>query len=330
MRRVLRFLTTLAAAVCIAGMVSPASAQDASQDARGLQTVRQCIRLLDPIADIGYERVIARCPDLPAALDSASWSALLPPNWRERSGALSRDGLAALVALVTERETVRPMRPPPNPQKVAQTLAEVGAVVDDRSSRWERLKRWLRNVFKRAEDSDDEGFLRRMFGPLDVGDTVARVLTYLGYAVLIGFAVFVVIQELRAAGLIGGRGRPRRSAAPDALVRERPLSVADIARAPLADRPGLYLRWLAELWRSERTTVPTPAMTASELRAYLAAAAPATDGAMARLTQTADEIRYGERGVSDAELQLTTQAANEVLMAVTKRARGAPSAQGAA
>jgi hypothetical protein len=298
-----------------------AVAQQAAADTRGLDALRRCSAALDPIGDIGFERVVARCPDLPAALDAASWSALLPPNWRERSGALSRDGLLALIALVAERDTVRPMRAPPDPQQVAQTLADVGAVVDDKSSRWERLKRWLRGVFKRADENERDGLLRRMFGPLDVGDAVARVLTYVGYAVLIGFALFVVLQELRASGIVGGRSRTRRRSLVDALAHERRLSMSDITRAPLADRPGLYLRWLSEAWRAARTDVPAPAMTATELRNSVAALAPSLEPAMTRLAQTADAIRYGERVVSDADLELTTQAASEALAALARDAQ---------
>jgi hypothetical protein len=292
------------------------SAAERDADAAGLAGLQRCVAVLDPITDIGYERVVARCPDLPRALDAASWSALLPPNWRTRSAALSRDGLVALAALVTERESVQPERAMPDPKQVRQTLADVGAIVDDQSSRWQRLKRWLRSVFTRSQGNERDGVLRRMFGPIDVSDAISRMLAYAGYGLLIGFAGFVVFQELRTTGLLGGHQRARRvRGIVDAHANER-IVLADVAAAPLSARPGLYLRLLAEVWQSKMGSQPTPAMTATEFGRLIRPAMSSNSDDIAALTSAADAVRYGARIVPNSDLEAAEHSGRTLLEAL--------------
>jgi hypothetical protein len=294
----------------------PAVAAKTAADAAGLAAIERCVARLDPIADIGFERVAARCPELPAALDAASWSALLPPNWRTRGAALSRDGLIALAALVTERESARPERVMPDPQKIQQTLADVGAIVDDRSSLWERVKRWLRDVFARSQEGEREGMLRRMFGPIDVSEAISRALAYAGYALLVAFACFVVLQELRAAGLLDHRRRRQRTEVRQKIGAVARLELTDVMAAPLAERPGLLLRMLAEVWRTKLRPDPTSAMTATEFSELVRAAVPSAAAEVAALARTADAVRYGGRSVPDSDLSDATRGASALLEAL--------------
>ena len=74
---------------------------------------------------------------------------------------------------------------------------------------------------------------------------IAQAVTYAGYAMVGALVLFVIWSELRAAGLLGGTRRARGAPNPAAQWRRR-LMLADVAAAPLADRPGMLLRLLGE------------------------------------------------------------------------------------
>jgi hypothetical protein len=315
-------------AASVLALLAPAMAQQASSaaDTRALTEITRCAAQLDPIVDIGFERVSARCPQLPPALDAASWRELLPPNWRERGDSLSRDGLLALANLVAERDSAKPARAAPNPQMVADTLAEIGAITDDGASRWQRFKRWLRAVFKRAEDGERRGILRRLFGPVEVSEAVSRTLTYLGYALLIGFAFWVVGNELRLSGVLSMRRRRAAHATGTADSLGTGPTLGDIDAAPLAARPGLLVGLLAARLRRAAGSPPTTAMASPELNTLWRKVVPDSAAAFARLTHAADRVRFAPAPVSPTELEAAEATGRGLLAELTRgvQLRGSP------
>ena len=127
-----------------------------------------------------------------------------------------------------------------------------------------------------------------------------------------GQTVFVIVSELRAAGLMGGTRRASRRANPAAEWRRR-LVLADVAKAPLAERPGMLLRLLGEaLTRSQRLPA-ADALTATAI-AQRARLDSADDREELRLVAaTAEVVRYGDTPPPDEAIEGTVATARSLL-----------------
>ena len=71
-----------------------------------LAEIDSCVAKLDAGLDVGYQRIVERCPALPAALKDSRFSAWLPHDWDRPGNQLSGRGLAVLEGLLA-RETHR-------------------------------------------------------------------------------------------------------------------------------------------------------------------------------------------------------------------------------
>src|SRR6187549_1412012 len=121
---------------------------------------------------------------------------------------------------------------------------------------------------------------------------VAEFITYTGYAMVGVLVAFVIWSELRAAGLFGGVRRAGSRANPAAEWRRR-LLLADVARAPLAERPGMLLRLLGEALTRAQRLPAAEGLTAGAIvrRASLDSEQERVE--LARVATTADNVRYG-------------------------------------
>ena len=137
--------------------------------------------------------------------------------------------------------------------RLAPVLAELGDKGQQGATRWERFKRWLKDKLEnRKEDDDDEAGSRRSRRQFETSEGVAQFITYTGYGLVGVLVCFVIWTEVRAAGLFGGVQRAAARRNPAAEWRRR-LLLADVAQAPLAERPGMLLRLLGEaLTRAQR------------------------------------------------------------------------------
>ena len=195
------------------------------------------------------ERIQKRCPDLLPALASAPWSDLLPQSLRERREEISAGSLRELEELMRNADARRAARGA-GPRKLAPVLAELGEKGQQGATRWERFKRWLKEKLETRKDEDDEEPCWRngAGSSRPARDGAGHHLHRICDGRLL--VLFVIWSELRAAGLARWHARAR-AASPAAEWRRR-LMLADVAAAPLADRPGMLLRLLGEA-----LTVPT-------------------------------------------------------------------------
>ena len=133
--------------------------------------------------------------------------------------------------------------------------------------------------------------------------------------------LFVIGSELRAAGLLGGARRARERSDPAAQWRRR-LMLADVAAAPLADRPGMLLRLLGEaLTRADRLPA-ADGLTAGAIvrRANLDSDDERED--LARVAATADAVRYGGNPPPEESLEVTVASARTLLARFARLAAG--------
>jgi hypothetical protein len=301
-------------------MLACAGGAFAADDA-ALRVVEACRARLDPRTDVGVERIQKRCPDLLPAIAAAPWHELMPRTLRERREELSAESLRALVELVRGANAETASGRAPDVAALAPVLAELGAHGQEGVTRWERFKRWLKDLRSGRKD-DGEGLIARWSRELSTSEGVARIISYVGYGLLAALALSVIVAELRAAGLFSARRRAAARNSPEALWRRR-LMLDDLVDAPLAEQPGMLLRLLGEALTRARRLPAADGLTADAIvrRAWLDA--DADRSGLARIARTSDEIRYGERVPPEPDLRATVEQA-KALLARFSRLRGSP------
>jgi hypothetical protein len=306
-----RALVAFALVLAAAGGVAQA-ANDAA-----LAVVDACRAKLEA-RDVGMERVQRRCPDLLPALDKAPWRNLLPREMRERREEISAESLRALAELVRAADAAPLTGATPDHAKLATVLNALGAQGQEGATRWERFRRWLKDKLERREKEDAkadwrEEWLRKM----RTSEGVAQVITYIGYGLVAALVAWVVWGELRAAGLLGGTRRSAGRANPAAAWRRR-LMLADVAAAPLVERPGMLLRLVGEALTRARRLPASDGLTAAAIaqRAQLDAAADRER--LALVAEVSETVRFAPEAPADAALERTVREAKALLERVAK------------
>jgi hypothetical protein len=292
------------------GLIAAGAALPA--DDAALRIVEACRARLDPRVDVGIERIQKRCPELLPALAGAPWRDLLPRTMRERRDEVTAESLHALVELVRESDEGASRREAPSRERLAPVLAELGERGQQGATRWERFKRWLKDKIENRKEDDDTGWIERLARQFKTSEGVAQFITYSGYVMVGLLVLFVIVSELRAAGLLGGTRRSSTRTNPAAVWRRR-LMLEDVARAPLAERPGMLLRLLGEALTRARRLPAAEGLTATAIaqRAQLDAAQERED--LGRVAATADVVRYGDSAPPDEALEEAVASARALL-----------------
>lgn len=299
-------MNRLAAMVLLAASGGALAADDAA-----LRVVEACSARLDPRTDIGIDRIQKRCPDLLPAIAAAPWRELVPHTLRERREELSAESLRALAELVRGANAPAVSGAAPDVAQLAPVLAELGARGQEGATRWERFKRWIKEL-RKGRKNDDEGVLARWTRELSTSEGVARIVGYVGYALLAALALFVIWGELRAAGLFSARRRANARVTPEALWRRR-LMLADVGAAPLAERPGMLLRLLGEALTRAHRLPAAQGLTAGAIARRAQLEAQADRAELAQVALTSDEIRYADRVPPQSDLETTVDKAKALL-----------------
>jgi hypothetical protein len=287
-------------------------------DDTALTAVDACRAKLDAQADVGLERIERRCPGLLKTLDKAPWAGLLPKDMRARRDDVSAESLRQLAELVRKSSHAVDQRKAPDTATLVPVLAELGEKAQQGVTRWERLKRWLKDTLERPDgkDGDEETWLEKLGRQFETSEGVARIITYTGYALVALLVAFVVWSELRAAGLLGGLRRGSRLADAEASWRRR-LTLADVSAAPLAERPGMLLRLLGEALTRARRLPAAEGLTAGAI-ARQARVDPAERDELQSVANTAEAVRYGPSPPSEQELENAVTQARDLLGKVIK------------
>ena len=289
----------------------------AAADDAALRSIDACRAKLDPRVDVGIERIQRRCPDLLPALEAAPWRNLLPHTLLARREEISAESLRALAELVRHANDSPAREAGLDRRLLDPVLADLGEEGRQGASGWERFKRWLKAKLESRKENPERGWLDEWAQRLHTSEGVARALTYAGY-VLVGLLVLaVIVAELRAAGLFGGRGAESKRS-PAAEWRRR-LLLTDVFDAPLAERPGMLLRLLGEALTRAHRLPASDGLTSGAIvrRARLDDEADRT--ALASVAGTADALRYSPTRPPDDRIERAVHDARDLL---AKFARG--------
>jgi hypothetical protein len=292
------------------GLIAWGVAQPA--DDAALRTVESCRARLDARVDIGIERIQKRCPDLMPALASAPWRDLLPLSMRERREEITAESLRALAELVRQSRAGASRRDAPTRDHLEPVLANLDDKGEQAVTRWERFKRWLKDKLENRKDDDDAGWLDKFARQFKTSEGVAQFITYTGYA-LVGVLVALVIwSEVRAAGFLGGVRRVSARQNPAAEWRRR-LLLVDVAKAPLAERPGMLLRLLGEALTRAQRLPAAEGLTASAIARRARLDSADEREALRAVGATAEAVRFAAASPPDADIEGTVVAAKALL-----------------
>jgi hypothetical protein len=202
-----------------------------------------------------------------------------------------------------------------------ETLNEVLAGLGDQqratNGTWLRFKRWLRELMERRDREDRDDWFDRMVRRVGLSDAIGEVITYLSLAAMVVLALVVVLNELRAAGLLGRRARESEDERDADLATSRAIpTLGDIERAPLIERPRLLLELVAAKLTAIRRLPPAGAMTVRELSQAVNLEATTDRERLASLASTAERARYSEGGVPSDALESAYLDGRELLDSV--------------
>jgi hypothetical protein len=275
-----------------------------------LDRLDACIGHLDRELDVGYERIAARCPELTAALAHSAWTPWLPSDWNQPRNQLSAEGLTELRTLLSR--SLKPSAPvrAPSAQKAAAVVARISQAEDSRQGWWQRFKAWLRGL---TDGSDgDSGAVDGWLGALDFSHGAAKVVAWLALAVVVGIALAVLVNELRVAGVLKGRGPVRRSGLRLAGDRAE-VTLLEVERRDPREQPGLLLELIADRLTSQGRLPPSRALTARELLRGAHLADDSERTWLSELAVACEQLRFSTRDLADASLASAIAAGRRVL-----------------
>jgi hypothetical protein len=288
-----------------------------SADDAALRTVEACRARLDARVDVGIERIQKRCPDLLPALASAPWRDLLPRSMRERREEITAESLRALADLVRQSRDGASRREAPTRARLEPVLADLDDKGEQGATRWERFKRWLKDKLESRKDDDESSWIEKMARQFKTSEGVAQFITYTGYAMVGLLVAFVIWSELRAAGLFGGT---RRAAARNNSTEwRRRLLLADVAKAPLAERPGMLLRLLGEALTRAQRLPAADGLTASAIAGRARLDSPDEREELRRVGATADTVRYAAAAPPEEDIEGIVDTAKALLERIVRR-----------
>jgi hypothetical protein len=279
----------LAASFLAAGHPGGALAHVPSQaEALGqaLGVIDACVARLDAEVDVGFRRIVLRCPDLPAALERGGLERWLPRDWRDPDNNLSAGGLEELRQLLASELTMHPVSRPPSAERLRLALLDRGAPARN-ATVWGELERWLRRLggYREPGKAADGP---RMLDRIDLAPVAARLIACAALAGLLGLAAVILLNELRAAGVL----RVPSSRGKGATVHLAATSAAEVEHVGAAERPRVLLAMVLERLSRARGLTGLGSLTTRELIRAVPFDEAEAARHLAHLALTAERVRY--------------------------------------
>lgn len=304
--------------VCVS-MIIAAVAAPVCRAQGALNSIDACIKRLDPQIDVGYARLATRCPELTRHLEASGWSAWLPPQWKAPDNDLSAAGLAELRALVVREGSAKLSPRAPDPRLLQPILSDLGQGdqdTDDRQTRtvWSRFTQWIREVPERRESPARAGWIDRLFARLGPSQAILEVVTYACLALVVLLAAGIVAYELHRAGVFGARrGKKTEPASPVRGRRSRGPDWTAIQGAPLGERAGMLLEFIAARLVERNRLPPAEGMTARELTQAARLSSGEDRALLADVAGVAERARYSAQPVMPASVESAVERGRTLL-----------------
>jgi hypothetical protein len=295
--------TSSAVAVPIVLSTDPAAA--------ALDTLVRCAASDSPPAQ-GLAALQAECPELEVALSELHFAESLQDNWRD---SLTRDELNDLIALAQRYQT--------HQQSAAPALSALPDIFSELRSQqpaqpkswWQAFKEWLRSFYTERPKARDASWLTRWFEKFRPSAAVTHTLVYALLGLVVVAAITVVINELRAAGILKRREKRIKPAKVSVLaLPDQALSpIRDLDSAPLHDQPAILLGMLvSRLLDSGRLSVER-FLTHRELAMQATFATGNERERFAQVARLAEHLLYGPDNTPDEQVLHTVNEGRALL-----------------
>src|SRR5690606_124576 len=277
--------------------------------------IRTCSERADPDT-VGLAELEQACPGLEASLAALGYEAFLSDSGRD---ALSVYGLDDLVHLGAPRESA-------NATLQTESLHSVLESIEQQANErpptwWERFKNWLQELVRRR--SEESSWLEEWLQKVQPSALVVRTTLFALVALVILLAVLIVINELRAAGVLKRRARDETDVGSALASRSQPgegLSIADLDSLAIQKRPAALLRILvaalvrAGRLRSERS------LTYRELTQHARFADDGERASFQRIAAAAERSVYGASALAEQDVELLVREGRALQARLAERA----------
>jgi hypothetical protein len=273
--------------------------------------VAKCIES-DATDTYGLQDLEAECPGIEHALVELGYSPFISERQLDELNISSLDDLQQLTDRYTEPSAAPGGIATGSLAPILESL-ETQRRADQPLTFMERFKRWLRDLFQRRQNPS-QSWLDRWLEEVDVPETVTRAIVYSLVALVILLALAVLINELRAAGILGSKGMARKR---DALAGDVPrvapeLTLADLDAAPAAERPSALLRILVATLVKRGRLRAERSLTHRELVARVALEDAAQRECFSHVSRLSERTVYGNARVPPDEIDRIVQAGREL------------------
>jgi hypothetical protein len=259
----------------------------------------------------GLQELEEVCPGIEHALVELGYSPFISEDQLEQLSIASLVDLQRLADRYAER---------PAAAISTDSLVPIIKSLDDarqaeRPQTWfERVKKWLRNVFDRHED-ESQSWLNRWVEGVQVPEAVTRAIVYCLVILVIGLAIGVLINELRAARVLGRAGAKakRSDSKADATPTAAEPTLADLENVTPADRPSVLLRLLVATLVQRGRLRADRSLTHRELATRASFDEDAQRECFSRVTALSERTVYGDVRAPSEEIESVVQAGRALM-----------------
>lgn len=298
--------------------IAPAAwCQAAGQGERSaLEVIDQCSESADE-ETIGLTAFEEECPGVTRALEQSGYLSLLSTASRDE---LDSYDLSDLLLVDYWYEDAAPADRDVDVATLAPILESLRAQTAERPLTWfERFKRWLRSMLERQGGSSDNWFTRWL-EETKISDFVASAILYAALVLILGLTIFVIVNELRAAGVFGKRNKAELDPIAGGSATEAEDAAADFGTLPADRKASMLLRMLvATLMQSGRLRTER-SLTHRELCARARFDDARQRESFRRVAALAERTVYGSSEVPAEEVEPIVAAARDL----DAQLRGAP------
>jgi hypothetical protein len=222
--------------------IAPAAWQQAAGQAEGaeLQIIDRCSESASD-ETIGLTALEEECPGVTSALEQSGYLSLLSTASRET---LDVYELSDLLSIDYWYEEAAPADRNVDVGTLGPILESLRAQAAERPLTWfERFKRWLRSLLDRPSSSPDNWFTRWL-EEARISDVVATAILYGALALILGLTIFVIVNELRAAGVFRSGSKLQHDPAASSTAVAAEDAAADFDTLSADRKASMLLRML--------------------------------------------------------------------------------------
>jgi hypothetical protein len=272
-----------------------------------------CRERLDPQIDIGFERIVARCPDLARRLEQNELAAWLPEGWKDTGNNLSVGSLHELAVLMRREIATHSSRPAPSVQHLHVVLSEIGQAPERRNSLWKRMRLWMNKVLPSNDEPGDTGWIPRMISRIGLPQTVIEIVSYAALASIIALGLLILANELRVAGLFRRRMDRAAVESVDTVPMAAQMCWCDVERAATVDKPRVVLELVVDRLTRAHLLPPARSLTHRELTRAVRLSNAKDQERLQALALTAERMRYAAATTDLAEVEAAVAGGRVIL-----------------